>query len=110
MNRAICLALALAAMFAIPKASTEPKRGQYELLELCAGLAMVNDQNRDSAAREMLEKDIINKYRAMMEEQSRDSATQEMLDIDIIISIKYKCFGWNRWGCRCANLKNAIST
>jgi hypothetical protein len=36
MNRAICLALALAAIFAVPEASAEPVRWQYELLELCS--------------------------------------------------------------------------
>jgi hypothetical protein len=65
MNRAICLALALAAVFAVPEASAEPVKWQYELLALCAERAMLNNENRDSA-------------------------TQEMLDM--VISIKHKCF------------------
>lgn len=33
--RAICVALALAAIFAIPEASAEPNKEQYELQERC---------------------------------------------------------------------------
>jgi hypothetical protein len=49
MNRAICLALALAAMFAVPEASAEPNKWQYELLERCMKRAAFIRENPEQA-------------------------------------------------------------
>jgi hypothetical protein len=74
MNRAICLALALAAMFAVPEASAEPNKWQYELQERCMIRAMLNNENDYRA--------ILNNYRenygemaerAILNNENRDS-------------------------------------
>jgi hypothetical protein len=96
MNRAICLALALAAIFAVPEASAEPVRWQYELLELCGmQREMLNNENHYRG----YYWEMPNRYRAtlvatlekaMLNNENRDRATQEMLDM--AISIRHKCF------------------